>query len=117
MNTSILALLFLAAAAAVAQDPCDIPNTYLNGYAGEEPQFFDSASNARAECLKVPDCGGITYGTWGSSDETEKWTLRSGTEPMESPIGETSFLRSCFENGGPVEAPAEAPAEARAAAP
>lgn len=183
MNTSILALLFLAAAAAVAQDcsdiiwttdgrcgpdygnqvcnnandgkgnlwtycsdwnwcgdssahnvgntdfdfpggdcvpdPCTLPNTYLNGHAGDELQLFDSITDAMAECLKVSDCGGITHGGWEteqlgvktSSGETEQWTLRSGTEPMESPIGETSLLRSCFGEATPETTTVAAPAQ------
>ena len=33
-------------------DPCEMANTYLSSYAEEEPQFFASVDDAKAECLK-----------------------------------------------------------------
>jgi len=76
-------------------DPCVLPNKYLGGCPDggccPDEGCFESVDDAKAECLKVSNCGGITL--WSSG---KKWELRKGTDAISSPGGEMSMLRACF---------------------
>ena len=41
--------------------------------------------------IKVSGCGGITY-----EPQYSMWTLRTGTTPTASTIGEISYLKECL---------------------
>jgi len=71
---------------------CAQPNTYLGGCPAAGCAIFDSVDDAKAECLKVSDCGGITVYPNGKKAE-----LRKDTKGTPSPRGETSMLKACFE--------------------
>ena len=42
--------------------------------------------------IKVAGCGGITY-----EPQYSMWTLRTGTTPTASAIGEISYLKECLD--------------------
>jgi len=71
---------------------CPQPNTFLGGCPATGCAIFDSVDDAKAECLKVSDCGGITVYPNGKKAE-----LRKATKGTPSPKGETSMLKTCFE--------------------
>jgi len=93
--TLLLAFVVAAANTAAGQDPCVLPNKYLGGCPDggccPDEGCFESLDDAKAECLKVSNCGGITL--WSSG---KKWELRKGTDAISSPGGEMSMLRACF---------------------
>jgi len=73
-------------------DPCLLQDKYLGGYAGGARNAFSTMENAMAECLRVDDCGGLTY-----EQTPAEWTLRVQTTPKQSPSQEISILRTCYE--------------------
>jgi len=63
---------------------------------------YRQLSQAKRECAKRDDCGGVTYEKHGRS--RWRWELRKGTSTTKSPHGETTYLKGRCSNVGPSDA-------------
>jgi hypothetical protein len=68
-----------------------LANRYLYGYPPNYVVRPNSLTQAKAECMTIPQCGGITKVTSGSN--AGYWECRVGPNPNNSPTGETSIQR------------------------
>ena len=76
---------------------CILHDRYLSGYAtgSFSSSSFSSLQDAKAECLRVGNCNGVTQ---EKRSHRQYWTLRAGIVPKISSKSppEISILRSCF---------------------
>jgi hypothetical protein len=64
-------------------------DAYLKGCDDLQCKAFAALADAKAACLADVTCGGVT-------SSNSSWELRAGTQPLQSPVGESSYYITNF---------------------
>merc|ERR1712137_259019 len=67
---------------------------YPTGFSVDNLPYTNDLASAEAWCNARLDCGGVTLTEWGHTG-TWIYEARSNRAPVDSPINETSFVKSC----------------------
>jgi hypothetical protein len=72
-------------------------DAYLAG-CDDNCKAFDVLADAQATCIADLGCGGVTY-------NENKWELRAGNQPLQSPAGESTYYITNFNECRPAVQP------------